>query len=325
MSNLTVGTASAEEGTIDTGSIKVTNTPSGSDVAIPVLVVNGSGDGPVLWINGCIHGSEPQGPLAIRAMLEELDPNSLNGAFVGVPVMNVPAFDAASRGNPQDPFAYDMNRNYPGDPEGRLTDRIAWAHKEALAETADMEISVHSGGAHSYLETTLFANELSMEMAKAMGPNWDLFLESAHPTGSPMAELFEQGKPAISVEQGGNASMKPQEVARDTDLLAGAFLNVMRHYDRIEGEAKYAKEWRTGEQIAELANYGGLWVPEEDLELHEPMKEGTVVGRIYDLFGNEREKVRAPSDGEIFGIRTQPIVQAGEWVLFYANVTGELE
>ena len=327
MSTIQVGTAVAKPGSKAFGAIEVTNYPGGTSVSMPVIIINGREPGPVLWIDGCIHGDEPEGPLAISALAQRLDPDSLRGTFVGIPTMNLLAFEAAQRGNPLDPFAYDMNRIYPGSPDGRLTQRIAWAHREALTATADLEISIHSGGSQCYLSSTIFygEDEPSLELAKAMGKGWPLILHSPHVSGSPMGAMLEKGKAAISIELGGTCNTLPGDLWANIDQLVEAFLNIMRHYEMIEGEAHYEGRWKSGVQKAVLADHGGLWVPERDMRFQEPVAEGTVVGRIYDLFGQELEQVKTPGEGEVFGLRTLPVVKTGEWVLFFAALDGVIE
>jgi predicted deacylase len=261
------------------------------------------------------------------ALARRLDPGSLRGTVVGIPAMNLLAFEAGQRGNSQDPFAYDMNRIYPGSPGGRLTQRIAWAHKEALTGTADLEISVHSGGSECYLASTIFygEDEASLELAKAMGKGWPLLLHSPHVKGSPLGAMLGAGKAAISIELGGTCNTLPGDVWANIDKLVGGFENVMRHYEMIEGEATYEGRWRSGVQKAVLAGCSGLWVPERKVRFQESMGEGTVVGRIYDLFGEELEQVKAPCEGEAFGLRTLPVVKTGEWVLFFAALDGVIE
>ena len=99
----------------------------------------------MFWINGGIHGDEPEGILTCSLLKEKIKPDDLSGSIVMIPVMNVPAMEAAERGNPLDTFSYDMNRIYPGRKEGYLSERIAHIHKEWMIKYADMEISIHSG------------------------------------------------------------------------------------------------------------------------------------------------------------------------------------
>ena len=91
---VTVGSASAAPGAVARGAIPVTTLAGGTPLEIPVVVVNGAGDGPCFWVNGAIHGDEPEGPLACQIALAEVDPAQLNGTLVMCPVMNVPACPA---------------------------------------------------------------------------------------------------------------------------------------------------------------------------------------------------------------------------------------
>lgn len=319
---LTVGTATAQPGTRADGVIPVTKSAGGGDVSIPVIVVNGQGDGPVFWINGAIHGDEPEGPLAIQMLLEDLDPQQLRGAVVCVPVVNVAAYEAQQRGNPFDGFTYDMNRIYPGKPDGYPTERVAYAHYEAMIDVADFEVSVHSGGAHSYLAQALFFGHdgPSLELAQAMGPGWDLFLRAMSTSGSPMAAMANKGKAALTVELGGLCATLPDEFLKNGRVLRDAFVNILKHYNMIDGEAAYCDEWNIGVQRTVLCGTGGFFVPDENVKYRTPIKAGTVIARIKDLYGNVLEEVKAPTDGQIFGMRTMAACSAGDWACFFGEV-----
>ena len=175
-----IGSAIAEPGRIAEGNIFVDKLAGGSELTIPVTIINGSKPGPCFWINGGIHGDEPEGILTCTLLKEKIKPDDLSGSIVMIPVMNVPAMEAAERGNPLDTFSYDMNRIYPGKKDGYLSERIAHVHKEWMIKYADMEISIHSGGAHSYLAEAMFAakDDKTQELARAMGEDWKVCLYS---------------------------------------------------------------------------------------------------------------------------------------------------
>lgn len=326
MGTVTVGSATATPGSVATGAIPVSKLAGGSSLEIPVIVINGRGDGPCLWVDGAIHGDEPEGPLACHLLKREVNPQELSGTLVLVPVMNVPAFEAASRGNPLDTFSYDMNRVYPGKPDGYFTDRIAHAHSRWLTAVADLELSIHSGGAHSYLSETIFATEdtKSQELARAMGEGWRLALKSFLPKGNPMASMLEAGKTGITVELGGRSATSPKDFHRVGRVLADAVLNVMRHYKMIAGEPRYARPRYTGVQHALLAPASGLFVAEPEAEFQKPMKKGDRIAIIYDVYGEPLETLQAPTDGMIFGLRALPNVTVGDWCSFYAEIQGIL-
>jgi predicted deacylase len=319
-----VGTAVAAPGTAVRGHIPVTKTGTGGDLSIPVIVINGGKPGPCLWINACIHGDEPEGTLTCHTLAKEIAPEALSGTLVLVPAMNPPAFEAGQRGNPLDTFSYDMNRIYPGRAEGYLTERIAWAHSEYLKNVADYEISIHSGGAHSYLSETIFVNEddQSVELAKAMGRGWELVLSAINPKGNPMATMKEAGKSGITVELGGRPATSPEDMRRVVAILSEAMRNVMRHYGMIAGEAHYPEKRWKGVQEALLAPGSGVFVPAEGVACKKPMKKGEPIATIVDVWGDVQGELVAPADGMIFGLRALPNVMTGEWCCFYGKTNG---
>jgi uncharacterized protein len=321
-----IGTARAKSGARATGAIPVGRRPGGGPIEIPLTVVNGAEDGPLLWLDGSVHGDEPEGPLAVLRLLERLDPAQLRGAVVGVPVVNVAAFEFSSRGNPGDLFTYDLNRIYPGRPDGHLTERIAYAHYTTMTEHADLEVAVHSGGAHSYLAYAMFYSPTpaGLELAKAMGPRWDLLLKQMSERGSPQAAMKQRGKAAITVELGGLCDTFPGRFQANADALADGFTNILRHYKMIEGTPEYAGRWTLGYQkTVVLAPASGLWVSEPSV-LRQRIKAGERLARIYGLWGEVLADVRAPFDGIPFGMRTNPSVQLGDWCAFYGVVEEEI-
>ncbi len=324
MATITVGTAAAAPGEVATGRIPVTHMAGGAPIDIPVIVINGAADGPCLWIDGVIHGDEPEGTLMCHMLRRELDPQTLSGSVVLVPIMNTAAFEAGQRGNPRDTFSHDMNRVYPGRPDGYLSERVAHAHKEWLVEVADMNIAVHSGGDHSYLSAMIFVADDpgSQELARAMGEDFSLVLGTPRPSGNPMGVMLQAGKHGITVELGGRSATSPEAFREVGRVLADAAINVMRHYSMIPGQARYAATRHKGTQQALLAPASGLFLPEPGIGFQQPMDKGMTIARVYDAFGDEVGSIEAPADGMIFGLRALPSVTTGDWCCFYAKVDG---
>lgn len=322
--SITVGTATAAPGESATGRIEVTALAGGASVGIPVIVVNGVREGPCLWVDGAIHGDEPEGTLMCQLLRREVDPRRLAGSLVLAPVMNTGAFEAGRRGNPLDTFSYDMNRIYPGRPNGYLTERVAHAHKEWLVAVADMNIAVHSGGEHSYLSEMIFVTDHpgSQELARAMGEAFSLVLKTPRPSGNPMGVMLAAGRSGITVELGGRSATSPEAFRRVGRTLADGALNVMRHYRMIPGEPRYAALRHKGVQEALLAPASGLFLPEPGVGFQEPMSRGDVIARIHDVFGEEAGVISAPADGMVFGLRCLPSVMTGDWCCFYAKLDG---
>ena len=321
---VTVGTASAAPGTAVRGAIPVTELAGGTPLEIPVVVANGANEGPCFWVNGAIHGDEPEGPLACQIALAEVDPAQLSGTLVLCPVLNVPAFEAAQRGNPADTFTYDMNRIYPGNPAGYLSERVAAAHAAAMGPVADLEISIHSGGSHSFLDKAIFVDERpeSVELATAMGVGWGCIMSSFNPSGSPMAYMKELGKVGITVELGGRSATSPSAFARVGRELADSILNILRHYAMYPGEALYPSPRYRGQQEALLAPASGIFISEPGVEFLTMMAKGDPIARIVNVFGDTLAQLEAPADGMFFGLRALPNVTTGDWCCFFCKVEG---
>lgn len=325
MKTLEIGPIQCAPGSKASGLVPAVSRVDGTELGFPVLVAHGKSDGPVLLVDGGIHGDEQEGTLAIISMMSKLDPAKLKGTVIGVPVMNVGAFEAMSRGNPRDTHTFDMNRIYPGKPKGYLTDRIAVAHDQMVGQLADMEITIHSGGNICYLGETIFTksgDDKSFELARAMGADWQIILDTPHPVGSPMAAMVNRDKIAITVELGGSATLMPDALAHNVDVLERALVNVCRHYGMIEGDATYASEAWRGSQIAVMASTSGILRPNPEIvqsKLKGAITEGEVLLTLQDLFGKPVEELKAPCTGVLFGFRTYPSTTAGDWTLFCGN------
>ena len=91
-------------------------------VMIPVTVVK-NGEGPTALLTGANHGDEYEGPIALFELARSVRPEDVTGRVIIVPAMNQPAFAAGTRTSPIDKG--NMNRAFPGRPNGTVTEKIA--------------------------------------------------------------------------------------------------------------------------------------------------------------------------------------------------------
>lgn len=202
---LIIGTGVAQPGEIARCGIPIGRDIYGNEIAIPIVIINGAQSGPILWLNGATHGDEAEGAVSIIKLLERIDPAKLNGAIVACPAMNPEAFEVASRGNPLDTQAYDMNRTYPGDADGQPTERVAAAHFAAMQSSCDLQINIHSGGTPMYIGEVLFVPDTpeSLELAAAMGPGCPLVVKIEVGEGNPTSQMAALGRrPLASSSEG---------------------------------------------------------------------------------------------------------------------------
>src|SRR5439155_7033394 len=93
---------------------------------------------------GANHGDEYEGPVALMDLAAALDPALICGRIMIVPVMNYPAFRNATRTSPIDKG--NLNRAFPGRPDGTVTEKIADYFQRHLLPMADYVLDIHSGG-----------------------------------------------------------------------------------------------------------------------------------------------------------------------------------
>ena len=112
-------------------------------VMIPITVVR-NGAGPTALLTGANHGDEYEGPIALFELARSLRAKDVTGRVIIIPAMNQPAFAAGTRTSPID--RGNMNRSFPGRPDGTVTEKIADYFQRVLLPMADVVLDFHSGG-----------------------------------------------------------------------------------------------------------------------------------------------------------------------------------
>ena len=119
------------------------NDSAWGSVMIPITVVK-NGEGPTALLTGANHGDEYEGPLALFELANTLKAEHVSGRVIIVPAMNYPAFRAGTRTSPID--GGNLNRTFPGRPDGTVTEKIADYFQRVLLPLATHVLDFHSGG-----------------------------------------------------------------------------------------------------------------------------------------------------------------------------------
>src|SRR6266511_2031153 len=207
-----VGTAVAPRGQVGRGAIEV---PAGSDAALTIAgaVVNGAKPGPVLAIVAGSHGTEYASIVAVERLIEQLDPKTISGTVILVPLINVPSFEQKiAHVNPTDQKS--MNRFYPGRMDGTQTDRASFLITREVVDKCDHLIDLHGGdldeSLRPYSYWTKTGNEkqdqISREMVLAFGLD-HIIISTDRPKDPQASRYLEntatvRGKPSITAEAG---------------------------------------------------------------------------------------------------------------------------
>lgn len=206
-------------------------------VMIPLTVVYG-GEGPTALLTGGNHGDEYEGPIALQNLALSLSAREVRGRVIIVPAFNYPAFRAGTRTSPID--RGNLNRTFPGRPDGTVTEKIADYFNTVLLPMADVVLDFHSGGktldflpfacAHVLEDKTQQAACLAA--AQAFNAPYTAILREIDAAGMYDTAAEEQGKVFVTTELGGGGTATARSVAI---ALRGA-RNLLKHAGLLTGQ-----------------------------------------------------------------------------------------
>jgi predicted deacylase len=169
-------------------------------ITIPVIVVKGKFEGPVLGITAALHGNELNGIPLIFKLVRELDLDGLSGSVVAIPVLNGPGFLRHQRGFSD---GSDLNRLFPGKPNGNSGQFYCHQIMEKVIKFLDYHIDMHTasfGRVNSLYVRADMNNRVTHQMAFLQDPQ--IIVHNTAPDGSLRSAAMKIGIPSITVEIG---------------------------------------------------------------------------------------------------------------------------
>lgn len=330
-----------QPGTTGFTRVPVANTLMGNELTIPVHVLHGAKPGPTLMLTNLIHGKEYPPLRVFYELKQRIDPASLTGNLVIVPVANPVAFFQNSRITLEMDIDFgNLNRLFPGrrttslfgggqsQPSDRtLTETIASVLTEEIFPLATHCLDFHCHHDGNIVNKMLHAGadvtrEASFELSRAFG----LGIIHEEPKvfkGTSKSVLAEMGVPAAAVEVGG-AEMGGALERTIVGLQVRGVLNVMKHLRMLDGEPELPTRqifFHNAPKIRPTkAGYLVSSFEPEDLFADEKLcvevRQGDVLGRVFDAHSlEETEVITAPIDGLVYMTRRSGPVQVG-WHAF---------
>lgn len=189
-------------------------------IAIPIAVIQ-NGPGPQILLTAGNHGDEYEGQVVLTRLIQTLSAEEIRGRIIILPALNLPAVQAATRVSPLD--AGNLNRVFPGDPEGGPTWKIADYVEHHLLPLVEVVADFHGGGAsldyrphasaHFSPEAPDEHKRRNLEVVQVLGvPHAMVFERRPKPGGLPDAAM-RQGVLSIGGEYGGMGNVTRQGVA----------------------------------------------------------------------------------------------------------------
>ncbi|GEN25269.1 N(2)-acetyl-L-2,4-diaminobutanoate deacetylase DoeB [Halomonas cupida] len=298
-------------------------------VMIPITVV-ANGEGPTALITGGNHGDEYEGITALQKLSCSLKAEDVHGRVIIVPMMNTPAVQAGRRTSPMD--GGNLNRSFPGDPDGTVTEKIADYFTRELVPMVDVVLDLHSGGrtldiipfGASHVLDNAEQQRAALEGAKAFGAPYAMVMFELDAAALFDTAVESQGKIFVATELGGGGTSTPESLA----ITERGIDNFLIHYGLKDGEVEMPAEQvyldMPDASCYVQSEHSGLL--ELTLALGDEVRRGDVIARVYDMSrsGAEPIEYHAQRDGILAARRFPAQVNMGDTIAVIAEVVETL-
>jgi N-alpha-acetyl-L-2,4-diaminobutyrate deacetylase len=287
-------------------------------IMIPITVAR-NGQGPTALLTGANHGDDYEGPIALMDLAASIDAKQISGRIIIVPAMNFPAFRSATRTSPIDKG--NMNRIFPGRPDGNVTEKIADYFQRTLLPLADVVLDIHSGGKTLEFVPFCCAHRLpdkAQEQAcvaamDAFNAPYSMMLLEIDNVGMYDTAAEDMGKVFISTELGGGGST----TARTAAIGKRGVRNLLIHAGILNAKPETAPSTMLDMPSGDCFTFSdadGLIEPSVDLGRR--VRKGDVIAKVWpaDRTGVIAREYRANIDGILAGRHFPGLVKAGDCI-----------
>lgn len=299
------------------------NESAWGSIMIPVCVIC-NGTGPTALLTGANHGDEYEGPVALQNLAYQLKASDIQGRVIIVPAFNYPAFRAAARNSPIDDG--NMNRVFPGKPDGTFTEKIADYFMRTLLPMADVVVDIHSGGktleflpmaAAHVLENKTQQEKCVAAMQAFNAPHSVVLLEIDN-TGMYDTAVEDMGKVFVSTELGGGGST----TAKSVSYAKKGLRNVLIHAGVLDGDPVIETTVNLdipSDDCFVISEHEGLLEPTVDLG--DPVEKNQLIAQIWplDRTGIAPLEYRAEYSGILAGRHFPGLTKPGDCLAVVAE------
>jgi predicted deacylase len=254
-------------------------------IPIPIVRIK-NGEGPNVLMQAGNHGDEWEGQISLGNLLRSIEPKDIKGRLVILPSANFPAAMAGQRTSPIDDG--NLNRSFPGNADGTITQQIAYWIEHALLPGFDYSFDFHSGGSSlTYIPSALAPRHddpLRMQkvigMLKAFGAPVSYVAAAPQGGGRTFTSAsFRQGALSMGTELGGGGLVTPASLKVAEDGMR----RLLAHIGLLQGPVPAPSPTRLteigGDDYYVYASDGGLFEPLVDLGAE--VKAGQPAARIH--------------------------------------------
>ena len=288
-----------------------------TELRVPYILICGEYPGPTALISAGIHNAEYVGIQAAIELSCELEARCLHGNVFILPLANRSGFENRTLSTVFED-GKNLNRVFPGDPNGTVADRLAHSIFEAFIKNADAYIDLHSGDGYEALIPYAYylgdapAEAAARDMISCVDVKYCVRSRCRTKGAYNLASV--RGVPSILIERGQLGLFSREEVEADKADVR----NILRHLGILEGEgSRHPKKELL--EYSDDAPYTGCWYPEK--KVGQCFRKGDRLGEIRDYFGKILFTELAPDDGILLHqCSSLNIIQGGPMITYGVEI-----
>jgi predicted deacylase len=312
----------AERGRRAQGFITIGETASGP-MQFPLVIINGNDDGPILCLTSGVHATEYAPIDAVMRIVQSIDPATLRGAVIAVPVVNMRMFDSRTGFvSPLD--GLNLNKVAPGRADGSASEVLAGVLLDEVIGQAAYHIDLHAGDLGEMLlpfagYALTGKHELDAQgeaLARLYSPK---LISLANTDGKipPFADgicyaATRRGIVSIFAESGGNGTLEEADVRVHVDGVT----NVMRYLGMTDGQAPTPGP-RVSARDRKVVRATRAGLLRLRVKIGDELVAGQEVAEVCNVFGEVVETVRSSGEGIAGLVWAHKVVNTGDPIVRY--------
>jgi predicted deacylase len=313
---------SAASGERAHGFITIGETASGP-MRFPLVIINGADDGPILCLTSGVHATEYAPIDAVMRVVQSLDPSTLRGAVIAVPVVNMRMFDSRTGFvSPLD--GLNLNKVAPGRADGSASEILAGVLLDEVIGRAAYHIDLHAGDLGEMLLPfagyALTGNRGLDSQGEALARLYSpklISLATSDGKIPPFADgicyaATQRGVVSIFAESGGNGTLEDADVRVHVDGVT----NVMRHLRMIDGTPTTPGP-RVSARDRKVVRATRAGLLRLRVRIGDELVAGQEVAEVCNVFGEVVETVRSNGAGIAGLVWSHKVVNTGDPIVRY--------
>ena len=310
---ITIGAVQVRPGQRTTVDLPIANLYTATSLHMPVRVLCGRRDGPVMFLSAAIHGDELNGVEIIRRLLRRKVMNSIRGTLLAIPVVNVHGFIDQSRYLPD---RRDLNRSFPGSAKGSIAARLANTFMQEIVLKSDFGIDLHTGAVdRSNLPQIRASLEQEGVHGLALAFGAPVVVNAALREGSLRWAAAGHDIPVIIYEAG--EALRFDEVS----IRAGirGVLQVMRSIGMLPAASRRPANRSVIARSTRWVRAPVSGIVTEKAGLGQRVDAGERLAVLSDPLGEHVEEIQAPFAGIVVARSNLPLAHEGDALFHLAE------